>query len=183
MFAVIGGTGFYEVDGFEVVARREIETPFGPPSAALTVCRAPDGGEVLFLPRHGENHQFLPSEVNYRANVWALKAAERGRFSRFRLAAVCAKRYNPAILSARRSILISRAGGANRHFSATAWSRMCRWRSALARSSPNHWRAPPRKKARFCAPTRLSPASKGRGSDRAPKVSFCVIPSAPISSE
>ena len=75
MFAVIGGTGFYEVDGFEVVARREIETPFGPPSAALTVCRAPDGGEVLFLPRHGENHQFLPSEVNYRANVWALKAA------------------------------------------------------------------------------------------------------------
>lgn len=75
MFAVIGGTGFYEVDGFELVDRREIDTPFGPPSAPLTVCRAADGGEALFLPRHGEGHRLLPSEVNYRANVWALKAA------------------------------------------------------------------------------------------------------------
>ena len=77
---VIGGSGFYEMEGFRVAERREVETPFGPPSAALTFAESEGGGGgmggmAVFLPRHGERHQFLPSEVNYRANIWALKAA------------------------------------------------------------------------------------------------------------
>ena len=73
--AVIGGSGFYKIDGLRVVERREVKTPFGPPSAPLTFAEGKDGAAAVFLPRHGERHQFLPSEVNYRANIWALKAA------------------------------------------------------------------------------------------------------------
>lgn len=71
---IIGGSGFYRIEGFRAAERREVETPFGPPSAALTFAES-DGGAAVFLPRHGERHQFIPSEVNYRANIWALKAA------------------------------------------------------------------------------------------------------------
>ena len=74
MLAVIGGTGFYQIDGLEIAERREVKTPFGEPSAPLTFAKG--GGETtIFLPRHGDHHQYLPSEVNYRANIWALKEA------------------------------------------------------------------------------------------------------------
>ncbi len=72
---VIGGSGLYEA--FEnVEGRREerVETPFGPPSDALSRGRL-GGVEVVFLPRHGRGHRFSPTEVNYRANVAALKMA------------------------------------------------------------------------------------------------------------
>jgi len=69
---VIGGTGLYSLEGIEVIAKREVSTPFGRPSAPLTIGRL-GSQEVVFLPRHGENHEWLPSEINYRANLWALK--------------------------------------------------------------------------------------------------------------
>jgi 5'-methylthioadenosine phosphorylase len=70
--ALIGGSGLYQLDELTEVRRVEVETPFGAPSAPLTlgVLR---GVRCAFLPRHGEGHHLLPSEVNYRANVWALK--------------------------------------------------------------------------------------------------------------
>jgi 5'-methylthioadenosine phosphorylase len=67
---VFGGTGFYSFLGdVEVV---EIETPYGPPSAPVSIGTA-EGVPVAFLPRHGLDHQFPPHKVNFRANVWALK--------------------------------------------------------------------------------------------------------------
>lgn len=72
MLAVIGGTGIYSIDGLNVIEEHHIETPYGKPSAPIVrgeYC----GKEILFLPRHGNNHGLLPSEVNYRANIWALK--------------------------------------------------------------------------------------------------------------
>ncbi len=70
--AVIGGTGLYLMDGFEDVREVEVSTPFGPPSDRLTLGRYA-GREVVFLPRHGRGHRLLPSEVPYRANLYALK--------------------------------------------------------------------------------------------------------------
>lgn len=74
MLGIIGGTGFYKLQGLETVEEVEMDTPFGKPSAPLTRARYA-GKEVFFLPRHGARHQFLPHEVNYRANIFALKKA------------------------------------------------------------------------------------------------------------
>lgn len=73
MLAVIGGTGIYSIDGLTVTQEHVVDTPFGEPSAAI-VRGEYQGKEILFLPRHGNNHGLLPSEVNYRANIWALKS-------------------------------------------------------------------------------------------------------------
>ena len=72
MLAIIGGSGLYALDELDVVAEHDIDTPFGKPSAPVIEGKA-FGSSVLFLPRHGRNHEFLPSEVNYRANIYALK--------------------------------------------------------------------------------------------------------------
>jgi 5'-methylthioadenosine phosphorylase len=67
---VIGGSGFYEfLEDTETV---EVETPFGAPSAPITI-GAVGGRTVAFLPRHGVDHRFPPHKVPYRANLWALK--------------------------------------------------------------------------------------------------------------
>ena len=72
MLAIIGGSGFYAWEGAHVSAQ-EINTPFGTPSAPITTAVFEDGKKCLFLPRHGATHGLLPSEINYRANIWALK--------------------------------------------------------------------------------------------------------------
>jgi 5'-methylthioadenosine phosphorylase len=69
---VIGGSGLYEVDGLQDVREVRVDTPFGAPSDALIVGRLGEA-EVVFLPRHGRGHVYLPSEVPYRANIHALK--------------------------------------------------------------------------------------------------------------
>lgn len=74
MLAIIGGTGLYNIEGVELVSEQEIDTPFGKPSAPVKILRAGDR-EFLFLPRHGAGHAFLPHEINYRANIFALKKA------------------------------------------------------------------------------------------------------------
>jgi len=73
MLAVIGGTGFYSFDGAEVLEEYEVKTPFGEPSGIIVKVKCGDN-EVVFLPRHGVGHKLLPHEVNYRANIWALKS-------------------------------------------------------------------------------------------------------------
>lgn len=72
MLAIIGGTGLYKVDALEMISETEVDTPFGKPSAPVMRARYKDK-EVLFLPRHGSGHSFLPHEINYRANIFALK--------------------------------------------------------------------------------------------------------------
>lgn len=69
---VIGGSGLYAMEGLEDVEEIQVSTPFGDPSDSIVSARL---GEVrlLFLPRHGRGHRFTPSEVPYRANIWALK--------------------------------------------------------------------------------------------------------------
>lgn len=68
---IIGGTGFYEFLNNATTVLPA--TPFGPPSAPITVGEVA-GRRVAFVPRHGQRHQFPPHRVNYRANLWALRA-------------------------------------------------------------------------------------------------------------
>jgi 5'-methylthioadenosine phosphorylase len=78
ILGVLGGSGLYDLAGLEEVREHAVTTPFGEPSAPVVAGRL-GAAEVLFLPRHGRGHRFLPSEINYRANVHALKqlGAER----------------------------------------------------------------------------------------------------------
>ena len=69
---VIGGSGFYQIEGLEAVARVELTTPFGAPSDAYYRGRL-GASEVVFLSRHGQGHRILPSELNYRANIYGMK--------------------------------------------------------------------------------------------------------------
>lgn len=71
--AIIGGSGLYQMDGFTLAEKREVVTPFGKPSSALSFGKL-SGVDVVFLARHGEGHVLNPSEINYRANIWALKS-------------------------------------------------------------------------------------------------------------
>lgn len=73
MLAIIGGSGLYALDELDVIKEHEMDTPFGKPSAPIIEGKA-FGSHALFLPRHGRNHEFLPSEVNFRANIYALKS-------------------------------------------------------------------------------------------------------------
>ena len=69
---VIGGSGLYEMEGLEDVGRVRVETPFGDPSDEY-VTGVLNGVRMVFLPRHGRGHRLLPSEVNYRANIFGMK--------------------------------------------------------------------------------------------------------------
>jgi 5'-methylthioadenosine phosphorylase len=71
--AVIGGSGFYQMDGLTSVETLAPDTPYGPTSDALTIGTL-DGRRVAFLPRHGVGHRLLPAEIPARANIWALKS-------------------------------------------------------------------------------------------------------------
>ena len=70
---IIGGSGLYRMGGVDDVEWTEVETPFGTPSDAIGVGRL-DGTPVAFLSRHGRGHRVAPHEINYRANIWALKS-------------------------------------------------------------------------------------------------------------
>ncbi len=72
MIGIIGGSGLSELDGLECRETLLLHTPFGDPSGVLNLGSF-RGGDVVFLPRHGHPHHIPPHEVNYRANLWALK--------------------------------------------------------------------------------------------------------------
>lgn len=71
--AIIGGSGLYNMDGLSDIHEYNMETPFGAPSAPI-VAGTLEGKRVAFLARHGLGHHISPTEVNYRANIYALKA-------------------------------------------------------------------------------------------------------------
>ncbi len=72
-FAVIGGSGLYAMPGLQDIQEYALETPFGKPSAPIIVGKLEDK-TIAFLARHGIGHHLAPTEVNYRANVYALKS-------------------------------------------------------------------------------------------------------------
>jgi 5'-methylthioadenosine phosphorylase len=74
MLAILGGTGLYELQGMQIDERLDASTPFGEASGAISKGRI-GGHPVLFLARHGSTHRLLPHEINYRANIYALKRA------------------------------------------------------------------------------------------------------------
>jgi 5'-methylthioinosine phosphorylase len=74
LLAIIGGSGLSQLGNLAVTRRSVTRTPYGEPSGALTFGRIA-GCEVVFLARHGYGHTVAPHEVNYRANLWALKDA------------------------------------------------------------------------------------------------------------
>jgi 5'-methylthioadenosine phosphorylase len=69
---VIGGSGLYEMEGIEDIRWLKVKTPFGDPSDAYCTGRF-GGRRVIFLPRHGRGHRLMPSELNYRANIYGMK--------------------------------------------------------------------------------------------------------------
>jgi 5'-methylthioadenosine phosphorylase len=70
---IIGGSGLYQLDGFKLTEERYVPTPFGDPSDRL-VGGTFAGRQVWFLPRHGRGHRIMPTEINHRANLWALRS-------------------------------------------------------------------------------------------------------------
>ena len=69
---IIGGSGLYSMPGLEIESEERLETPFGAPSDALVLGKI-DGRSVAFLARHGRGHKLLPSELPFRANIYAMK--------------------------------------------------------------------------------------------------------------
>ena len=69
---IIGGSGLYTIDGFRNQKWQTVKTPFGAPSDQLLTGQLAERN-VVFLPRHGRGHRLLPTELNHRANIWAMK--------------------------------------------------------------------------------------------------------------
>ena len=94
MLAVIGGGGLYKLDQLEQVKEFRINTPFGEPSSPILVGLL-KGKRVAFLARHGLNHQYPPSYVPYRANLWALKELGASRVLSFSAVGGINERFRP----------------------------------------------------------------------------------------
>jgi 5'-methylthioadenosine phosphorylase len=75
MIAIIGGSSLSQLPGLAITHRQVVRTPYGEPSCALTFGLLA-GRTVVFLARHGHGHMHAPHEINYRANLWALKSQQ-----------------------------------------------------------------------------------------------------------
>jgi 5'-methylthioadenosine phosphorylase len=73
ILGIIGGSGLYQIDGMKRVKKIKVSTPFGQPSDTFIKGHL-EGRDVVFLPRHGRGHRLNPTEINYRANIYAMKA-------------------------------------------------------------------------------------------------------------
>ena len=69
---IIGGSGFYKIEGLERISELSVDTPWGSPSDKYSLFSYEEK-EIIFLPRHGRGHKLLPSEINYRANIYGMK--------------------------------------------------------------------------------------------------------------
>lgn len=92
--AVIGGSGIYDLEALADVEELNVATPFGEPSDPIVVGTL-QGKRVAFLPRHGRGHRLTPSEVPYRANIWALKSLGVERVISISACGSMRKRYHP----------------------------------------------------------------------------------------
>ena len=98
MLAIIGGTGIYGLDAMTIEEELVAATPFGSASGAIVRGRL-EGREVLFMARHGAGHRLLPHEVNYRANIYALKRAGATQVLGFSAVGSLAERLAPGDLA------------------------------------------------------------------------------------
>lgn len=69
---IIGGSGLYDIEGIKITDEKKMKTPFGDPSCVIAEGEL-EGREVVFIPRHGRGHRIQPHEINYRANIYAMK--------------------------------------------------------------------------------------------------------------
>jgi len=69
---IIGGSALYNIEGLEKISAKKVQTPFGEPSDEFVTGKL-EGKDVVFLPRHQRTHSLLPTEINYRANIFAFK--------------------------------------------------------------------------------------------------------------
>lgn len=97
MWAIIGGSGFEKFDAFKTVAPLERSTPFGLASSGIKTVQIGEH-RCLFVSRHGEHHELLPSEVNYRANIFALKQAGATAIMSFSAIGSLRQEYKPGDL-------------------------------------------------------------------------------------
>ena len=90
LIGIIGGSGLYQMEGLEDIREETIRTPFGEPSDTYTLGRL-HGRPVAFLARHGRGHRLMPSELNFRANIFGFKVlgARRGARCRRRWSTRC----------------------------------------------------------------------------------------------
>ena len=91
---IIGGTGLYQIDGFDDAQWVTVQSPFGAPSDQLLMGNL-DGQPVAFLPRHGRGHRILPHQINFRANIDVLKRAGVDRIVAFSAVGSLDERYTP----------------------------------------------------------------------------------------
>ena len=77
---IIGGSGLYQMPELTDITEVEVDTPFGKPSDAFIIGTL-EGERVAFLPRHGRGHKLTPSELPFRANIYAMKLARRRLYS------------------------------------------------------------------------------------------------------
>lgn len=96
--AIIGGSGFAAMPGFYVLDRERPDTPYGSPSAPI-VRGLLGGSELLFLPRHGASHNIPPHRVDYRANIWALRACGAERIVALAAVGGIGAAYGPRVLA------------------------------------------------------------------------------------
>ena len=75
LLGVIGGSGLYSMNEINVIEKISVDTPFGPPSEDVVIGEL-NGTRMAFLPRHGVGHFIPPSEINFRANIFAMKKLE-----------------------------------------------------------------------------------------------------------
>jgi 5'-methylthioadenosine phosphorylase len=115
MLAIIGGTGLYDLAGMQIDEQLGGDTPFGAPSGAVVRGRL-HGQPLLFLARHGAGHRLLPHEVNYRANVFALKRAGATQLLGFSAVGSLAEHVAPGDLAMPEQYFDWTKGGRERSF-------------------------------------------------------------------
>jgi len=115
MLAIIGGTGIYGLDAMTIDEELDAATPFGSASGAIVRGRL-EGREVLFMARHGAGHRLLPHEVNYRANIYALKRAGATQVLGFSAVGSLAERLAPGDLAVPTQYFDWTKGGRERSF-------------------------------------------------------------------
>src|SRR5438045_3116001 len=97
MLAIIGGSGFEKFEEFETLELLDCETPFGLASSGLKKVKV-GIEEFIFISRHGDRHEFLPSEINYRANIYACKKYGAEAIVSFSAVGSLEKKYAPGDL-------------------------------------------------------------------------------------
>jgi 5'-methylthioadenosine phosphorylase len=112
---VIGGSGLYKIDGVKHIEDVDVPTPFGMPSDAISIVEI-KGVKTAFLPRHGKGHRILPTEVNSKANIWALKSLGVSQIVSISAVGSLAEEYKPGDFAIASQIIDRTKSRANSYF-------------------------------------------------------------------